>query len=249
MRSNASVLSRVILNNHSLRSWLCKWSWLGKCLRNMQTRNGAATVSKRIIVKISTGRDARRAATAGMMAALVTLLAACRQDMHDQPRYSGLQASGFFADGRSARPQVEGTVARGQLRLDEHLYTGKRGGIPAPEFPFTVTRALLDRGRERFDIYCSPCHGVAGDGEGVVVSRGFKHPPTLHSERVRALAAGHYYDVISNGFGAMYGYASRIPVRDRWAIVAYLRALQLSQGASLADLTPAARQALDRTAP
>jgi mono/diheme cytochrome c family protein len=172
-------------------------------------------------------------------------LCGCRQDMHDQPRLKPLAASSFFADGRAARPLVEGTVARGQLREDERLYTGKAGADFAAEFPFPVDRALLERGQQRYDIYCSPCHGALGRGDGSVVRRGFRNrPASFHDPRLRDKPAGYYVDVIANGFGAMQDYAAQIQARDRWAIVAYLRALQLSQNATLADVPPERRAGL-----
>jgi mono/diheme cytochrome c family protein len=183
-----------------------------------------------------------------------------RLDMYDQPRYEPLEASDFFADGLSARPPVEGTIARGALREDEPFYTGKDGGqlvsqIPAAAYratyerearqfgrpydetdPTELRKSLLRRGRERFDIYCSVCHGRAGDGDGMIVRRGFRRPPSYHTDRLQQAPAGHFYDVVTNGFGAMPSYASRIDVADRWAIVAYIRALQLSQNARWDDV-------------
>jgi mono/diheme cytochrome c family protein len=170
----------------------------------------------------------------------------CRQDMHDQPRYKPLASSSFFGDHRSARPLVEGTVARGQLRDDEHLYEGKIDGQLAESFPFPVTAEVLARGRERFDIYCAPCHSRIGDGNGMVVQRGYRQAQSLHIERLRNERVGYFFDVITRGFGAMPDYASQIPVRDRWAIVAYVRALQLSQSATLADVPAARRAELER---
>jgi hypothetical protein len=170
---------------------------------------------------------------------LAALAAACRQDMHDQPRVKPLARSEFFADGRAARPLVEGTVARGQLRDDERLYTGRSGQDFSASFPFPVDRALLDRGEERYGIFCAPCHGQLGLGDGAVVRRGFRNrPASFHEPRLREKPAGYFVDVITNGFGAMQDYAAQIPARDRWAIVAYLRALQLSQNATLADVPP-----------
>jgi mono/diheme cytochrome c family protein len=174
---------------------------------------------------------------------LALSVSGCRQDMHDQPRFKPYAPTAFFGDARSARPLVEGTVARGQLRDDALLFTGKAGADFADAFPFAVDRELLLRGRERYEIFCAPCHGRVGRGDGLVVRRGFRNrPPSFHEERLRAKPAGYYYDVIANGFGAMQDYAAQIPdVRDRWAIVAYLRALQLSQHARLAELPPALR--------
>ncbi len=183
---------------------------------------------------------------------VVALLAvgACRQDMQDQPRYKPLAASDFFKDGAAARPQVPDTVARGEARLDSLLYTGKVDGVLVDEFPFPVTKAVLDRGQQRFDIYCSPCHGPLGDGDGMVVRRGFKIlPPSYHIDRLRDAPAGHFFDVMTNGFGAMQDYRAQVSVPDRWAIAAYIRALQLSQHATLTDVPSAERATLDRPAP
>ena len=177
------------------------------------------------------------------VSASLVFLAACRQDMHDQPRYEPLEASAFFADGRSARPQVRGTVARGELRLDEHLYAGTVNGEPATSFPFEITEDILERGRERYDIFCSTCHDRVGSGEGIVVKRGLKRPPSFHIERLREAPAGYYFDVVTRGFGAMYDLSDRVSVRDRWAITAYVRALQLSQNAALEEV-PADRRAI-----
>lgn len=165
------------------------------------------------------------------------LLAGCRQDMHDQPRFKPLAESDFYADLRSARPQVEGTVARGQLHEDTYFYTGKIGNNPGDFMPFPVTEEVLARGRERFDIYCAPCHSRLGDGNGFIPSRGFpRKPPSYHIERLRKAPLGYFYDVISNGFGLMLDYSAQIPPRDRWCIVAYIRALQLSQNATMAEV-------------
>jgi mono/diheme cytochrome c family protein len=166
----------------------------------------------------------------------VLFLAGCRQDMHDQPRFKPLAKSDFYADLRSARTPVEGTVARGQLHEDSYLYTGKIGNNPGDYMPFPVTEEVLVRGRERFDIYCSPCHSRLGDGRGMIVQRGFRAPPSYHTERLRNAPLGYFFDVMTQGFGAMPEYASQIPARDRWAIVAYIRALQLSQHATSADV-------------
>ena len=166
----------------------------------------------------------------------VLLLAGCRQDMHDQPRFKPLAKSDFYADLRSARTPVEGTVARGQLHEDSYLYTGKIGNNPGDYMPFPVTEEVLLRGRERFDIYCSPCHSRLGDGRGMIVQRGFRAPPSYHTERLRNAPLGYLFDVMTQGFGAMPEYASQISARDRWAIVAYIRALQLSQHATSSDV-------------
>lgn len=169
----------------------------------------------------------------------------CRQDMHDAPRYEAYEKSEFFGDARSMRPQVAGTVARGQLREDSAMFAGKVGAAFVPRIPIPVSGQLVHRGRQRFDIYCAPCHGRAGRGDGIVVRRGYRAPPSLHIDRLRGQADGYFYDVISNGFGVMPDYAAQIPVADRWAIVAYIRALQLSQHAPMAGL-PARTQELVR---
>jgi len=160
----------------------------------------------------------------------------CRQDMHDQPKYIPLRESTFFADERSARPLVAGTVARGELHDDTLLYTGKIDGKDATIFPFPVDANVMARGQERFNIYCTPCHGRTGQGDGMVVRRGYRHPPTFHQDRLRNAPAGQIFDVITNGFGAMPDYATQIKVEDRWAIIAYVRALQLSEHASADDV-------------
>jgi hypothetical protein len=179
-------------------------------------------------------------------AGLLALCAGCRQDMHVQPRYNPFDPADFFEDGQSARMPVAGTVPRGDLATGPHelLYTGKVNGTVVDEFPFAVTREVLERGRERFNIYCEPCHGMAGDGDGMIVQRGFRHPPSLHSASLRSAPAGHFFDVISNGFGAMYPYGYRIAPRDRWAIISYIRALQLSRQASINDVPPEERKKL-----
>ena len=175
---------------------------------------------------------------AGMLA-LVVVAAGCRQDMHNQPKYRGLRGSDFFSDGQSARPLIANTVARGHLNEDSLLMTGRVGEDPSTVFPFPVTEEVLNRGRERFDIYCSPCHGRTGLGDGMVVRRGFRRPPSLTDERLRNAPAGHFFDVITNGFGAMPDYQTQIQVNDRWAIAAYVRALQLA-GYAPVDVVPAA---------
>jgi len=171
-------------------------------------------------------------------------LAACRQDMHDQPRFEPLEKSTLFADGRASRPRVPGTVARGERVFDEHLETGRVGGELATTFPMPVTAAVLERGRQRFDIHCSACHDRVGTGEGLVVKRGLKQPPSFHVERLRQAPPGYFFDVITRGFGAMYDLSDRITPADRWAIVAWIRTLQRSQNASLEDVPPAARERL-----
>ena len=173
------------------------------------------------------------------------LFAACRQDMHNQPKYPPLRESTFFGDDRSARPIVSGTVARGQLREDSVLYTGKRNGADATAFPFPVTDSVMRRGQERFNVFCSPCHGRTGAGDGMIVQRGYRRPPTYHQDRLREAPVGHFFDVMTNGFGAMPDYGVLIKVEDRWAIAAYIRALQLSEHATLSDVPAADRGTLD----
>lgn len=175
---------------------------------------------------------------------LSLLLAACdRLDMYDQPKIKPLAESDFFEDRRGARPLVEGTVARGHLNADDRLYTGKVEGKLSATFPFTMARADLERGRERYDIFCSACHDRAGEGNGIVVQRGFPRPPSLHSTRLREIPPGHLFDVITHGFGQMPAYAVQVETKDRWRIAAYLRALQLSQHATL-DAVPGDKKAL-----
>ena len=176
-------------------------------------------------------------ATAFIAVVAVMLTTACRLDMHVQPRQNPLSYSDFYADHRSARPPVEGTVARDQLNADTYFYTGKIGNNPGDEMPFPVTKAVLERGRERYDIYCAPCHSRVGDGNGVVPSRGFaRKPPSDHIPRLQKAPLGYFYDVMTNGFGIMPDYAAQITPEDRWNIVAYIRALQLSQNATTADV-------------
>jgi mono/diheme cytochrome c family protein len=164
--------------------------------------------------------------------------------MHDQPRYEPLEASPFFANGAASRTPVDGTVARDELQAETYLYTGKVGGSLGQALPFPLTRQLLERGQERYNIYCSPCHDRVGNGAGIIVRRGFRHPPSFHQARLREAPLAHYFDVISNGFGAMMDYAMQLTPRDRWAVAAYIRALQLSQHASLDDVPIAAQQHL-----
>lgn len=174
------------------------------------------------------------------------LLAGCRQDMHNQPRYKPLAATDFFGDGRSARPPVEDTVARGHLRTDAARYTGKAGDKDVEAFPFEITRADLNRGQERFNIYCSPCHSRIGDGNGMVVRRGFRQAASYHTEKLIKAPVGHFFDVITNGFGAMPSYASRVAPDDRWRIAAYIRVLQLSENAKIEDVPADKRAEIDQ---
>ena len=173
----------------------------------------------------------------------------CRQDMHDAPSYDPLQEAPFFANGAASRMLVANTVARGQLREDELFYTGKVNGQPTTEFPMPVTAEVMARGQERFNVFCSPCHGRTGTGNGMIVQRGFRQPPSFHDERLRNAPVGYFFDVMTNGFGAMQDYAAQVPPSDRWAIAAYIRALQLSQGATVADVPADRRGDLDRPVP
>jgi hypothetical protein len=199
------------------------------------------------------GWTAARGVGCGPAVRLVLVLSAvlwvsgCRMDMHDQPKYKPFRASAFFSDGRASRTPPEGTVAQGQLREDELLYTGRLDGQDSELFPFPITREVLDRGQERYNIFCSPCHDQVGTGQGIIVQRGMKQPPSFHITRLREAPPGYYFNVITQGFGVMYGYASRIPPEDRWAIVAYIRALHLSQAASFGDVSEADVAAVEAT--
>ena len=173
--------------------------------------------------------------------ALLALLAGCREDMQVQPRIDPLAQSDFFEDGRAARPLIEGTIARGHLRTDTYFYTGRLGKDEGDVMPFPVTREVLERGRERYNIYCAPCHARTGDGNGMIVQRGYRRPPSYHIDRLRTAPLGHFFDVMTNGFGAMPDYAAQVSPYDRWTIVAYIRALQFSQDAP-ASLVPAGTQ-------
>lgn len=173
----------------------------------------------------------RKAAFLAAVVGAALCATGCRRDMQDQPRYKPLAATDFFGDGRSARPAIEDTVARGQLHLDEARYTGKEKGQDIDYFPIQITRADVERGQERFNIYCSPCHGRLGDGRGMIVLRGLRQPPSYHDPRLVNAPVGHFFDVMTNGYGAMYSYASRVPVDDRWRIAAYIRTLQFSENA------------------
>lgn len=190
-------------------------------------------------------RGARRRLLA--VAALLAVGVACRQDMHDQPKYRPFRQSELFEDKRSARPLVQGTVARGTLREDERFFTGKAGKDFVAELPVKVTPELLARGQQQFEVFCSPCHGRTGRGDGMVVRRGFKAPPSYHSDRLRTMPVGYFYDVITNGFAAMSDYSAQVAPADRWAIAAYIRTLQYSQYAPAADVPAEKRGELDRT--
>jgi mono/diheme cytochrome c family protein len=180
-----------------------------------------------------------------LLIAIALGVAGCRQDMHDAPRYEAFEASTTFADGRASRNLPVGTVARGWLREDEALYTGKVNGQLVDTFPFAISHDDLARGQQRFNVYCTPCHGRLGDGQGMVVQRGLRQAASYHQDRLRQERIGYFFDVITNGFGAMQGYAEQVPVRDRWLIAAYVRALQLSQNAKVDDVPADKRGELD----
>jgi mono/diheme cytochrome c family protein len=168
----------------------------------------------------------------------MTLLVAtgCRQDMQDEPKFIPQRGTTFYADGRSVRPQVENTVARGQLHADTYFYTGFANGKEGDGLPFPATLEVLERGQERFNVYCTPCHSRVGNGIGMIVQRGYAPAGNLHSARLRTAPLGHFFNVISNGYGAMPDYSAQIAPVDRWAITAYIRALQLSQDARQSDV-------------
>jgi mono/diheme cytochrome c family protein len=193
-------------------------------------------------------RDSR-CAMRGLVAGVLLLAASgCRQDMHNSPKAIPLRESVFFKNGSSARPLVEGTVARGTLQDDAAFFTGKNGAAVVDALPFQLTAEVLDRGQQRFNIYCTPCHGLAGEGDGMIVRRGYRQPPSFHLDRLRQVPIGHFYDVMTNGFGAMPDYRAQVAPRDRWAIAAYVRALQLSQHAPAAELSAEERQKLSQPA-
>ncbi len=182
------------------------------------------------------------AVTAALLA--MALFAGCHSDMYDQPRGKPLGASRFFENGQVARPLVDGTVPHSETPENELLMTGKLNGQISNTFPFRVTMDVLERGHERYNIYCSPCHGLPGDGTGMVVRRGFPAPPSFHSDSLRAKPVGYFVDVMTHGLGKMFSYADRVQPHDRWAIAAYIRALQLSQHAAVRDLSETQRRPL-----
>ncbi len=177
--------------------------------------------------------------------AIAFVLGACRQGMYDQAKYEPLEGSPFFADGRASRPLVDGTVPVGGLDRDNVKLAWKSGEKFATDFPVPVNKALLLRGQERFNIYCAVCHGASGYGNGMVVQRGFPPPPSFHEDRLRQAAPGYFVDVMTNGYGKMYAYSDRVTLEDRWAIAAYVRALQRSQNGSINDVPAADRPALE----
>jgi hypothetical protein len=177
----------------------------------------------------------RKSVTASALLGVLAL-AGCRQDMHNQPKFYPQRGTTFFADGRSVRPQVENTVARGQLHEDSYFYTGLLNGAEGNTMPFPVTIDVLERGQERYNIYCTACHSRVGNGVGMIVQRGYARAGNFHTARLQAAPLGHFFNVITNGYGAMPDYAAQVTPEDRWAIVAYIRALQLSQNAQQADV-------------
>ena len=192
--------------------------------------------------------------TAGRWSALllsvaaVLLLSSCREDMHNQPRFNPLRENTFYEDQRSARPLLEGTIARGQLEDDSLLYTGKVDGKEVDQFPFAISAQDLGRGHERYNIYCSPCHSQLGDGNGMIVQRGFKRPPSYFEARLLKAPVGHFFNVMTGGWGSMGDYSAQIPVADRWRIAAYVRALQLAQTATPSDVPAGTPVAVHATA-
>ncbi len=174
----------------------------------------------------------------GWLPLLLIFVAACHQDMYDQPKYKPLAPSTFFDDGRSARPVVPNTVAVDQVQRDEYFLTGQVDGQPGNAFPMPVTAEMMERGRERYNINCVPCHGLSGYGNGMVGRRGGVTAANFHSERLRNSPEGHFFDVITNGYRYMYPYGDKVTAEDRWAIIAYIRALQLSQHATIDDVAP-----------
>jgi mono/diheme cytochrome c family protein len=193
-------------------------------------------------------RDGRCAMRGLVVGVLLLAAAGCRQDMHNSPKAIPLRESVFFKNGSSARPLVEDTVARGTLQDDAAFFTGKSGATELDALPFALTAEVLDRGQQRYNIYCTPCHGLSGEGDGMIVRRGYRQPPSYHLDRLRQAPLGHFYDTMTNGFGAMPDYRAQIAPRDRWAIAAYIRALQLSQHAPAADLSAEERQKLSQPA-
>lgn len=177
-----------------------------------------------------------RIAATMLTALCLFLLASCREDMQNQPKFIPLRENQFYGDDRSARPTIEGTIARGQLEDDPLLYTGKVNGQEVDQFPFAITEKDLARGRERFNIFCAPCHSELGDGNGMIVQRGFKKPTSYFDPRLMKAPVGHFFSVMTYGRGAMPDYSAQVPVADRWRIAAYIRALQLSQTANGSDL-------------
>ena len=216
-----------------------------KCSRS-QDDGSAMSVDRGSRPGVRLLTPSRRRALA-LLVCLITV-GACRQDMHNQPKYIPLRDSEFFKDGSSARPLVEDTVARGTLQEDAAFYTGKENGAVVATLPLPLTQEVLDRGEQRFNIYCAPCHDRTGGGNGMIVRRGYRQPPSYHVDRLRQVPIGHFFDVMTNGFGAMPDYRAQISPRDRWAIAAYIRALQLSQHATESDVPAEDRPKLSQPA-
>jgi mono/diheme cytochrome c family protein len=191
-------------------------------------------------LRVNAGRGIRAAAGGTALLAMLTL-AGCRQDMHNQPKFIPQRGTDFYADGRSARPQVENTVARGQLHEDTYFYTGLQNGKEGDAMPFPATMEVLERGQERYNIYCTPCHSRVGNGVGMIVQRGYSKAGNFHTARLQAAPLGHFFNVITNGYGSMPDYSAQLQPQDRWAVVAYIRALQLSQNAKPSDVATGAQ--------
>jgi len=191
-------------------------------------------------------RMTKKGSGAALVVTALLCVSGCRQDMHNQPKYIPYRSTDFFPDGSSARQPVLGTVARGHLDADEYFYTGKVNGQDGTELPFPVNKTVLERGQERYNIYCTPCHSRIGDGNGMIVQRGYRRAASFHDPRLVASPVGHFFDVMTNGWGAMPDYSAQIEPQDRWAIAAYIRVLQLSQNATLQDV-PADLQAKLKT--
>jgi mono/diheme cytochrome c family protein len=230
-----------------------------QCSRRADTRPNRASVSRRLVALLLTAH-------------CLLFTAACRRDMQDQPKALAYRGNNFFHDGLSSRTLIPGTVPRGYLRADREFYLGKKAnsvtmtnGQPAaaatpaaggtspaslyPDdvetFPIPIDKAALDRGQQRYEIFCSACHGATGNGDGMIARRGFNKPlpASYHQDRLRQAPVGHFFDAMSNGWGAMPSYASQIPVEDRWKIIAYIRALQLSQMSNTdRNTAPAAKE-------
>ncbi len=185
------------------------------------------------------------------LAGIGIFAAGCHTDMWQQPKLAPLDESTFYTDGQSSRPLVAGTIARGHMRLNDAFFTGRVNGKYVDSFPIKVTKEVILRGQDRFNIYCTPCHGRLGDGKGMISQRGFalrRPPASYHTDRLRAMPIGHFFDVMTNGYGAMFSYAARVEPADRWAIASYIRTLQLSQHATAADVDPAQLPNLQPTA-
>jgi mono/diheme cytochrome c family protein len=197
------------------------------------------------LLSINRRRLALKARTAGLAAMLAVTATACRQDMHDAPKLEPLEKSEFFQDGRASRQLLANTIARGKLKEDKLLFAGRDGDAISETFPFPVTEGVVARGRERFNIYCSPCHAQTGEGNGMIVQRGYKQPPSFHEERLRVMPAGYFFQVMTNGYLTMPSYSLQVSPEDRWAIAAYVKALQLSRNVSASELSADERAKVD----